>query len=207
VASEVAHLSPAATSDPASENLTPPRDDPDRSVALTEPTAIAVGRAMFSLDSLDIEAIVAALPSSEVPVWLRRRDELVTLLGRLGKALTARMEEEKRYGETVDIDGAQFRFESDRRGEFVDVPGLMYLLFEEFAVSVSDLGRAVSGLRVTDLEAIAQGRSAEPDPGRSGNEKGSERERMMALIREHRIWKDGTPRLIELDERGKPKHR
>ena len=130
-----------------------------------------------------IEELVMNLSAAEVPLLLRRLDQATTLIGVAKKVATIRMLEMNRLGEKwTSPEGEEFTFEQTKRGEFDDLPGLFYVL-SRMGASVSDLARTATGARVTELEALAM---RLPDDVRAD---------ALETVKQHRVWKEGNPRL------------
>lgn len=138
-----------------------------------------------------IDDAVQAIPYDKVVLYLYQVDAARTLVNALGKAVTARMVVEGRLGETWTApDGEPYRFECERRSKWTDVAGMFFVLGAK-GVSLSDLGSAVSDIRVTDLREAAE---RLPD---------DERADALAIIEDHRQWTDGTPKLTPVENKWK----
>lgn len=154
--------------------------------ALT-PYDAAVVATGFSVEQ--IEELVRRLAPADVPLLLRRLDQATTLLNVAKKIGTLRMLEDGRLGETWTApEGEEYTFAQTRRGEYDDVVGLFVTLNADYRIPWSALVRSVGSPRVTDLEnAIAT--------------HASDAEGAMSVLKDHRVWKEGTARLEPLENK------
>lgn len=158
----------------------------DRAVPATIDTARGIAAILAT--GVDPDQCLSAMDADARPALLYGLDLLATTVNTWRRCATAHMIADGRMGQDFEFDGKPFRFENERRGEFDDLPGL-FIVLERLGVSVSDLGSAASGARVTDLEKLA---AALPE---------DVREEALATIKDHRVYREGSPKLVNVEER------
>lgn len=171
-------------------NPSPTMSDSAGVPASAEPTSAIdkFSAASIVATGVDPDEAISAMDASARPALLYALDLLSTHIGTWRRCAIAHLIADGALGQDFTFDGKPFRFEAERRGEMDDLAGLFYYL-SAVGVSVSDLGSAASGARVTDLERLA---GALPEDVRQD---------ALDTIRAHRVYKDGSPKLVDRSEK------
>ena len=157
----------------------------DRSIV---PVTTPQDAARIVSTGVDPDQAISAMDAEARPALLYALDLLATTVNTWRRCTMAHLIADGRMGQDFEFDGRPFRFENERRGEFEDLAGL-YMILERLGISAYQLGSATTGARVTELERLAGALSEDV------------RQEAIDTIRDHRKFRDGSPKLVNVEER------
>lgn len=155
-----------------------------------ERPTIPIAASITAADKNDAVHFIENVPVERIPHFILRFREVAAKARALADALEVRWGLDAGGLSWNDPDsGDWYDYKSEARGEFKDIPDLVAGLVLDEGVAVPVLARAITGLRVTDLRAIADD-SVDKERGK----------RMREMIDDHRTFKSGPRHLTRRDE-------
>lgn len=155
----------------------------DTALALTPKDVAAIST---EVDPQAVEAFVNALSPEEVALFLIRAEAAKRLVARAAKLAEARLIADGLTGLTVTDGDRRYEFRPDRKREVPDLAGLLTAL-EARGVTIRRLAEFLGhdAVRITPLKAAGFG----------------------DLLDEFSAWVNTPPKLLEVDEKGRPLRR